>query len=118
MRAQGPSLNAEEAFNSTKFVPLPMKNLALFFALYMISVAQVHSQEDYVISAPKSIKAEQAPKPKQFKTKDLNWGALDSKCRSTSVKSGKWFKFYPLSRKLRIRVSTGLTWGDLTFPFI
>ncbi|MBT7688949.1 MAG: OmpA family protein [Flavobacteriales bacterium] len=95
-----------------------MKSLALFFAFWMILFIQVRAQEDYVIGAPKSIKAEQTPKPKQFKTKDLSWGALDSKCKTTVVKSGKWFKFYPLSRKLRIRVSTGMNWGDLTFPFI
>ncbi|MEX2595395.1 MAG: OmpA family protein [Salibacteraceae bacterium] len=76
------------------------------------------AQDEFVITRPKDLKVEYTPKPRDFKTKSISWGEMDSKCRKSVITHGNWFKIYPVISKLRITVSTGFNWGDISDPYV
>jgi hypothetical protein len=92
--------------------------LFLILLLFTLLNANAFSQSDFVISGSKTIDTEYTPKPKDFKTKNLSWGELQSDCITEPVTHGNWFKFYPNSRKLRVTLSAGMNWGTIADPLI
>ncbi|MEQ9186849.1 MAG: hypothetical protein RLP15_03880, partial [Cryomorphaceae bacterium] len=85
---------------------------------FVFSTFYVSAQSGFVINKAKSIKSEYTPVPKDFKTRNISWGAVNEFCASDSVEYGAWYKFYPLTDQLKVTISTGFNWGNLEDPLI
>ncbi|NQV54143.1 MAG: hypothetical protein HQ500_13235 [Flavobacteriales bacterium] len=95
-----------------------MKQNLLACAILLFSTLFVFGQADFVINKSKILKTEYTPVPKDFETKKISWGAVGSFCASDSIHYGAWFRVYPAGNQLKVTVSTGFNWGNISDPLI
>jgi len=92
-----------------------MKSLYSFLLVFLISWAAA-GQSGYKISEARKVKSGYEPFPRDFTTKALPWGKIESECSTGDVTYGNWFELNTSRDQQKFTVKTGSRWGNIVRP--